>query len=69
MDEKLIKTVELKNGLKLDVLDGSRKIAGDRWQVVLKIRINIPVKLHIPADNGQIDIDINDILASVGENV
>ncbi len=69
MDEKLIKTVELKNGLKLEVLDSSQKIAGDRWQVVLKIRINIPVKSHTPADNGQVDFDINDILATMGDNV
>ena len=69
MDEKLIKTVALKNGLQLEVLDGSRKIAGDRWQVVLTIRIEIPVKCIAPDDDSQVDYDLNDILASMGENV
>ena len=69
MEEKLIKTVELKNGLQLEVLDSSRKIAGDRWQVVLTFSINIPVKYLTPADKRQVDFNINDILTSVGENV
>jgi hypothetical protein len=69
MSEKLVKTINLKNGLNLDILDSSRKIAGDRWQVVMTFRINIPVKLLALADNDHVDFDINDILASVGENV
>jgi hypothetical protein len=33
MNEKLIKTIVLKNGLKLEIYDQSRKIAGNRWLV------------------------------------
>lgn len=69
MDEKLIKTVALKNGLELEVLDGSRKIAGDRWQVVLTFRIDIPVKDFSAADCRQVGVDAAEILASVGEKV
>jgi hypothetical protein len=43
MDEALIKKLELKNGLTLEFIDVSRKVAGDRCQVVLKTRVTLPV--------------------------
>lgn len=43
MEEILVETVELKNGLKLEIFDASRKIAGDRYQVVMSARIEIDV--------------------------
>lgn len=69
MDEKLIKTVDLENGLQLEILDSSRKIPGDRWQVELTVRINIPVRMLSPADNTQVDLNVEEIMASLGENV
>ena len=64
-----IKTVELKNGLKLEVLDGSRKIAGDRWQVILTTRIKIPVIKLSDGENTQAAINMDDIVSSLGESV
>ena len=69
MAEELIKTVELKNGLQLELLDTSRKIAGDRWQVVLSIRINIPVRLLSRDDNDQAGLNVEEIMLSLGESV
>jgi hypothetical protein len=69
VDEKLIKTVELKNGLLLEVLDSSQKIAGDRWQVVLKIRVNIPVRMLSADDGNQAELNVGEILSLMGENV
>ncbi len=43
MEERLIKTIGLKNGLTGSLFDGSRKIAGDRWFVSVILRIDIPV--------------------------
>jgi len=40
-DEKLISTISLENGLSISIYDGSKKIAGDRWQVNLTARIQI----------------------------
>ena len=67
--EKLIKTVDLKNGLQLELLDTSRKIAGDRWQVILTIRINIPVRLLSKDDNDQAELNVEEIMSSLGESV
>jgi hypothetical protein len=69
VEEKLINTVELKNGLQLEVLDSSRKIAGDRWQVILKLRINIPVRMLSANDDDQTDLHVGEIISSIGENV
>lgn len=43
MNEKLIKTMDLKNGMRLKFYDASRKLAGDRWLVSLIVRMEIPV--------------------------
>ena len=43
MEEILVHTMELKNGLKLEIFDASRKIAGDRYQIVMSARIEIDV--------------------------
>jgi hypothetical protein len=40
---KLLKTIDLENGLKLKLYDRSRKVAGDRWLVSLEACIDIPV--------------------------
>lgn len=42
--ETTVETHELKNGLKLRVIDDSRPIAGDRFQVVAILRMQVPVK-------------------------
>lgn len=39
--EKLISTISLENDLLLSFYDGSKKIAGDRWQVNVTARIQI----------------------------
>ncbi len=40
-EDKLISTICLENGLLISFYDESRKIAGDRWQVILTARIKI----------------------------
>jgi len=40
-EEKLISTFSLENNLLISFYDGSKKIAGDRWQVNLTARIQI----------------------------
>ena len=40
-EEKLISTTSLENDLLISFYDGSKKIAGDRWQVNLTARIQI----------------------------
>jgi hypothetical protein len=40
-EEKLIRTFFLENDLSISFYDGSKRIAGDRWQVNLTVRIQI----------------------------
>ncbi len=69
MAERLVKTLNLKNGLYLELLDCSRKIAGDRWQIVLKIRIDMPVKMLFSDENNPVGVNVDEIISSMGENV
>jgi len=48
MNEKLIKTILLKNGLTLEIYDESREIVEDRWLVKMAAKIDIPIDhLHL----------------------
>lgn len=48
---RLLLRQSLPNGLVLEVYDRSRPMAGDRWQVVLEIRLPIPVSVAtLPPD-------------------
>ena len=55
--ERLISRHPLNNGLTLEFWDYSRPIAGDRWFVLLEVRIAIPIRLDTlpPELRGQID--------------
>ncbi len=54
---RLISRHALNNGLTLEFWDYSRPIAGDRWFVLLEVRIAIPIRLGTlpPELRGQID--------------
>ena len=69
MAARLIRTVDLKNGLRLEVLDDSRNVAGDRWQVVLTIRVKIPVNKLFLGDDTQMALNLDEIISSIGESV
>jgi len=69
MKEKLIKTMDLENGMQLNFYDTSRKIAGDRWQVSLVVRMEIPVTEVLIKDPGQSTESVNEIATVLGENV
>ena len=69
MGGKLIKTVDLKNGLRLEISDSSHNTAADRWQVVLTIRINIPVDILSHGKDAQMDLNVDEIISTLGENV
>ena len=43
MTETLMESHSLSNGLVLEIFDGSRKIAADRWQILIHTRIRIPI--------------------------
>jgi len=67
MAGKLIDKIKLENGLTLEVYDGSRRVAGDRWLVSFIARIEVNVRpeyfedLHIP------DLPFDAIRTAVGD--
>lgn len=69
MDERLIKTVDLKNGLRLEILESSRNLPGDRWEVVLTTMIKIPVNILSPADDTQAALNVDEVRPSTEESV
>jgi hypothetical protein len=69
MAENIINTMALNNDLKLRFYDASRKIAGDRWQVILIARIDMPIeRAESPTDENSLD-DFKAFMASCGNKV
>ncbi len=48
MENKLVKTIGLKNNLKLKIYDRSKKMAGDRWLVSMIAQVDIPISSSAP---------------------
>jgi hypothetical protein len=69
MKEKLIKTLDLKNGLQLNVYDASRNLVGDRWLVSLIARMEIPVTKVLERYDPQPTENVNEIKGVLGESV
>ena len=69
MKEKLIKTLDLENGLQLNVYDTSRKLVGDRWLVSLIVRMDVPVTEALKKNSGESVENINEIKDMLGDSV
>lgn len=69
MKEKLIKTIDLENGLQLNLYDGSRKLAGDRWLVSLIIRMDVPVTEAFKKKGRESTESIDEIKGMLGDSV
>ena len=69
MDESLIKKIDLNNGLTLEFIDVSRKVAGDRYQVTLKTRVAVPVEAKWFPENDPDQPGLADIIKKVGPAV
>ena len=69
MKKKLIKTIDIKKNITLNLYDSSKKLAGDRWLIKLIIRMEIPVKeALIQKDSELVDI-VTEIKKVLGEKV
>jgi len=69
MKEKLIKTLDLENGLQLNIYDASRKLVGDRWLVSLIVRMAVPVTEALKKDSRQPIGNIIEIKNILGDSV
>ena len=69
MEQTLIKTMELSNGLKLDFYDISRKLAGDRWYVGMIARIDIPLTDSLLTNQQLSNYSVEEMRNALGEAV
>lgn len=69
MEQTLIKSIELSNGLKLDFYDISRKLAGDRWYVGLIVRIDISLIDSLLTNQHLSHYSVEEIRNTLGESV
>jgi hypothetical protein len=69
MKEKLIKTLDLENGLQLNVYDASRKLVGDRWLVSMIVRMDVPVTEVLKKNSIQPTKSIDEIKSVLGDSV
>ena len=68
MDTSLVKKIDLKSGLELEIYDVSRKLAGDRWYVGFIARVEIPITFladHVDSP----EVDMEKMKAVLGETV
>ena len=69
MEDNLIKTIDLENGLKLQLFDASRKLVGDRWLVSLIARIEMPINdLLLKKDVSPL-LNVDEIRKALGEKL
>jgi hypothetical protein len=69
MEGKRIDTIKLKNGLVLELLDHSRRIAGDRWLIYFEALIEVEVKPEYFQGQNALSIPFEEIRTAVGEKV
>jgi len=69
MNEKLMKTMDLENGLQLSIYDASRKLTGDRWLVSLIVRMDVPVTEALEKNSRLLTEGVDEIKGVLGENV
>ena len=69
MKEKLKKTLDLKNGLQLNIYDASRKLVGDRWLASLIIRMEVPVGEALKNNIREPMENIDEIKDMLGDSV
>ena len=69
MEEKLIKTLGLENGLQLNIYDASRELVGDRWLISLIVRMNVPVAGALKENSRESTENIDEIKDMLGDGV
>jgi hypothetical protein len=69
MNSSIFKTIELENGLTLEIRDESRKIGIDAYVVIMGARIKIQVKKDLFAAKEVSDNQFADILEILGDDI
>jgi hypothetical protein len=66
--EKLEKSIELKNGLILELWVKSKPMAGDRWKIGIIAQSDVPVE-QVLEPNSNASVNIDELKGLLGESV
>jgi len=69
MDEKIIKKLDLENNLCVTIYDRSKKLIGDRYQVVLDAEMEIPITPSVLEKNNQFSLEIKEVNKILGDKI
>lgn len=69
MESEFVDTISLANGLKLEIRDASRKVAGDRWRVELVATIHVPISEDWFRRNLSMPASIDTLKEALGDTV
>lgn len=69
MTPKKIESIELDNGLTLNLYDASRKVAADRWLIKLEANIEIEVSDHHFNDKTPLPAPLAQMRAKLGDKI
>lgn len=67
--ESLEKSINLKNGLTLELWDKSRSMVGDRWKITVVAQTDIPVEKALLISNGSTQGNLDEMKMLLGESV
>ena len=69
MKNKLIKTIDIKKNITLNLYDSSKKLAGDSWLVKLIVQMEIPVMAALIQEDSELVDIVTEIKKVLGEKV
>ena len=69
MEDNIIKQVELQNGLTVKMVDRSKKLIGDRYQVILQAEMKIPITQAIVQGDEYLESCFTDLQRMFGDHV
>jgi len=69
MDEKVLKKLDLEKNLHITLYDRSKKLIGDRYQVILVAEMEIPITQFLLENENQISIEIKEFTNVLGDKV
>lgn len=67
--ESLEKSIDLENGLTLELWDKSRSMVGDRWKIIVIAQVDIPVEKAFLETNTNVTANFDEMKKLLGESV
>lgn len=69
MDDGIVKELDLENNLHIKIYDRSKKLIGDRYQVIMQAEMDIPITQTILENNDRLMPGIQELKNMLGDKV